>query len=223
MKVKEDTISSRKILIPLTDCDLEAELAMPPAAKGLVILVKGQQRGHNAARCKYLSDSFVSSSIATLRVSLLTEEENVDEMKSREDGDGSYNIELLGERLINLIEWLVTEEETMGLRIGIFASDVSAAAAIVAGVRRPKWLSAIVTSAGKLDLAVKYLAELEVPIRLIVGSRDGELIRINQKVLSILNFEKHLDLIPGSIQQEDIGTLEAIADYGEEWFLKHLS
>jgi putative phosphoribosyl transferase len=58
---------------------------------------------------------------------------------------------------------------------------------------------------------------------LIVGSRDIEVLELNRRAFAELAGEKRLEIVPGATHLfEEPGTLEAVAQLAQDWFVRHL-
>ena len=76
---------------------------------------------------------------------------------------------------------------------------------------------------GRPDLAGESLPLVKAPTLLIVGSRDAEVIDLNQRAQRELRPENRLEIVPGATHLfEEAGTLERVADLARSWFELHL-
>jgi putative phosphoribosyl transferase len=105
---------------------------------------------------------------------LLTKEEGKIDEETREL---RFNITLLANRLTAITDWLLllkTPETQGNLTIGYFGASTGAAAALVAAAKQPDLIKAVVSRAGRADLAgSSYLKHVQAPTLLIVGSKDN--------------------------------------------------
>ena len=61
------------------------------------------------------------------------------------------------------------------------------------------------------------------PTLLLVGSLDTEVIELNRLAMDEMTTEKKLVLVPGATHLfEESGTLEEVAKFSAEWFLRYL-
>ena len=132
--------------------------------------------------------------------------------------------DLLSERVVEVTNWLTAQPESSGLKIGYFGASTGAAAALVAVTRLPQVVGAVVSRGGRPDLARSFLPYVKAPTLLIVGSRDTQVIQLNQMALSLLQVEKRLVLVEGATHLfEEPGTLERVARLACEWFERYLT
>jgi hypothetical protein len=58
---------------------------------------------------------------------------------------------------------------------------------------------------------------------LIVGGRDVEVLRLNQRALALLQCAKRLDVVPGATHLfAEPGALERVAWLARDWFVEYL-
>ena len=82
----------------------------------------------------------------------------------------------------------------------------------------------MVSRGGRPDLAREALAHVVAPTLLLVGSRDEDVIELNQQALALLRCPKELVIIPGATHLfPEPGTLEEVARLAQQWFLRHLA
>ena len=136
------------VLIPAHGVELRGDLAMPEHAKGLIIFAHGSGSSRLSPRNQFVARSLYDAGLATLLIDLLApEEEQID----RVSGRLRFNIDFLAERLVDIIDWLIVNKDTEGLKLGLFGASTGAAAAIVAAVRRDKFVSAVVSRGRRPD------------------------------------------------------------------------
>src|SRR5207237_3096871 len=106
-----------------------------------------------------------------------------------------YDIDMLAGRLLHVLERLPSPSAELPL--GLLGSDTGAAAAIVAAVRRPRGVRALVSRGGRPELAGDALPALRVPTLLIVGAADGEVVAGNRRGRLALRCEERIELVAG--------------------------
>jgi putative phosphoribosyl transferase len=159
--------------------------------------------------------------IATLLFDLLTEEEEDIDQRTREF---RFDIDLLTDRLIGVIDWARKETATATLPLGLFGASTGAAAALGAAASRVDKVAAVVSRGGRPDLALPHLAKVKAPTLLIVGGDDNVVIELNQQAARQLQVEHSLEIIPGASHLfEEAGTLEQVANLACDWFLHYFS
>ncbi len=207
---------TRAIAIPP---GLAGDLTIPAEAKGIVLFAHGSGSSRLSPRNRYVAHVLHSAGLATLLIDLLTPEE---ERLDQATGHLRFDIGLLAERLLNATDWLQSEPETRGLRIGYFGASSGAGAALVAAASRAELIGAVVSRGGRPDLAGDALAHVKAPVLLIAGAKDDAIVEINRRALAQLSGEKKLEIVPGASHLfEEPGTLEQVADLAADWFKSH--
>jgi putative phosphoribosyl transferase len=158
-----------------------------------------------------------AADLGTLLIDLLEEDEAQDRRKV-------FDIELLAERLGAAADWLGSDSETRGIRIGYFGASTGAAAALVAAARQPERIDAVVSRGGRPDLAWNSLLDVAAATLLIVGGLDDYVLELNREALARLTCPKELVVIPGATHLfSEPGALENVASLARQWFLRHLA
>jgi dienelactone hydrolase len=208
------------ISIAVSGTSLSGDLVVPKMATGIVLFAHGSGSSRHSPRNKFVAKVLQSAGLATLLIDLLSEtEEQIDARTAAL----RFDIEALSNRLVEIIDWLVINPQTEGLKIGLFGASTGAAAAIVAATRREKWINAVVSRGGRPDLANTALSELDTPTLLIVGSDDFQVLELNQQALALIQCQKQLSVVRGATHLfEEPGTLEDAARLAQEWFSKYL-
>ena len=153
----------------------------------------------------------------TLLFDLLTESEG-------EDRSLVFDIDLLGDRVMEALDWLQVHPELGHQRVGVFGASTGAAAALLAAAQRPARVAAVVSRGGRPDLATPWLKRVQAPTLLIVGGNDTEVLQLNRSAARALTCEKRLEVVPGATHLfEEPGALEAVAHLAGAWFANHLS
>ena len=157
---------------------------------------------------------------ATLLIDLLTEEEEAEDDRSERL---RFDIEMLAERLVTIVDWLRGRPETAELPIGLFGASTGGAAALVAAAMRPHEVDAVVSRGGRPDLAGAALPRVSPPTLLIVGGLDTPVIEMNRAALAHMRGEVRLDIVPGATHLfEEPGALGRVATLAADWFSRHL-
>jgi pimeloyl-ACP methyl ester carboxylesterase len=200
---------------------LEGNLAIPPAARGVVMFAHGSGSSRHSPRNRAVARALREGGLATLLVDLLTpEEETVDEETARL----RFDIGLLADRLVDATDWLGEFEETRGFAVGYFGASTGGGAALVAAARRPNSVRAVVSRGGRPDLAGAALARVRAPTLLIVGGNDHVVLDLNREALARLRCEKRLEIVPGATHLfEEPGALAEVARLAREWFQRFLA
>ena len=207
------------VRIPAGGVVLDADLALPRDAKGLIVFAHGSGSSRHSSRNRYVAKTLNGYRFGTLLADLLTQEEEAVDLRTRHL---RFDIPMLADRLIDIGGWLQRESRTRDLKIGWFGASTGAGAALIAAARSPDNIMAVVSRGGRPDLAEDYLPQVRAPVLLIVGENDPQVLDLNKSALARLNAESTLEIIPNATHLfEESGTLEAAALLAAEWFRDH--
>lgn len=208
--------TERQVWIPAEPSRLQGSLALPGHPKGLVLFAHGSGSGRLSPRNAAVSGQLQAAGLGTLLFDLLTPVE-------AEDRRNVFDIELLSERLLAATEWADRQPETAGLRVGYFGASTGAAAALRAAAVSPVDIAAVVSRGGRPDLASDALRRVRAPTLLLVGSRDPQVLGLNETALAQLTCVARLAVIPGASHLfEEPGTLEQVGTLATDWFVRHV-
>lgn len=206
--------------IPADGCALDADLAGPNSAGGVVAFAHGSGSSRHSPRNREVAAVLQEAGLVTLLADLLTPEEERADLRT---GHLRFDIGLLADRLVAIAEWLSVEPTTVGRPLGFFGASTGGAAALVAAARCAEGVSAVVSRGGRPDLAGADLGAVRAPTLLIVGGRDDVVLGLNQQALGELRGEKRLEVVPGATHLfEEPGALQTVAGLARAWFLDHL-
>lgn len=214
------------VRIPARDAVLEADLALPPSAElggpvGVVLFAHGSGSGRLSPRNQQVAGELRRAGLATLLVDLLTAEEERADAHTRQV---RFDIDLLADRLVAIVDWLAAEPATGELSLGLFGASTGAAAALVAAALRPERVLCVVSRGGRPDLARHHLADVAAPTLLVVGERDAQVIQLNRAAMSQLPAKKELTIVPGATHLfEEPGALDEVCRLATGWFLAYLT
>ena len=203
------------------DVTLDADVVVPAQARGVVLFAHGSGSSRHSPRNRFVAAELQSAGHGTVLADLLTREEETLDART---GSLRFDIELLTNRVIVLIDWIWGHEPTAGLGVGLFGASTGAAAALAAAALRPEVVKAIVSRGGRPDLAGDSLGSVHQPTLLIVGGRDEQVIGLNEQAAATLRVEHAVQIVPGATHLfEEPGTLEQVAGWAAEWFDHHLT
>jgi dienelactone hydrolase len=155
-----------------------------------------------------------------LLIDLLTPDEEAVDVRTAEF---RFNLEMLADRLVAIIEWLRRRDETSALPIGLFGASTGGGAALMAAAARPHDVAAVVSRGGRPDLAGSSLAKVKAPTLLIVGGDDDPVIQMNRDAMKQMRGQVTLEIVPGATHLfEEPGTLERAAALAGDWFIRYL-
>jgi putative phosphoribosyl transferase len=206
--------------IPAGGTDLEGDLTIPDQATGVVLFAHGSGSSRHSPRNRRVAEALTGRGLATLLADLLTPGEEVRDARTR---DLRFDIGMLADRLIGMIDWLGGRPDTRDLPVGLFGASTGAAAALVAAASRPAEVAAVVSRGGRPDLAGPALIQVAAPTLLLVGERDVPVRELNEQARNAMTVTAELRIIPGATHLfEEPGALEAVADEAGTWFARHL-
>jgi putative phosphoribosyl transferase len=214
--------SERDIIIPIGAVSLEGRLVIPRNAKGVVLFAHGSGSSRFSPRNRRVAETLQARGFATLLFDLLTrEEESVD----RWTAQMRFDIGLLSDRLTKVTNWIAENEDTKELSIGYFGASTGAAATLIAAAELPDLITAVVSRGGRPDLAADALGRVRASTLLLVGERDGLVIRLNQQAFARMQCDhKQLVIIPKATHLfEEPGTLEQVSLAAADWFAAYLT
>jgi putative phosphoribosyl transferase len=195
---------------------LEGDLALPPQARGLVVFAHGSGSTRRSPRNREVAQALQELSLGTLLFDLLTPDEAAERSLV-------FDIDLLGQRLVQTIEWIKRRPALASLPLGLFGASTGAAAALVAAAERPDRVAAVVSRGGRPDLAAGALRKVKAPTLLIVGGGDTEVLELNRAALKSMHETASLKLVPRATHLfEEPGALQRVTDLAAEWFTGHL-
>lgn len=194
---------------------LEGLLTIPDHASGLVIFAHGSGSGRLSPRNTLVAEALNGRRMATLQFDLLTEAE-------ARDRANVFDIPLLGERVLETVQWARADATAGSLPIGLFGASTGAAAALSAAAERPGEIAAVVSRGGRPDLAAAVLDRVRAPTLLIVGGADHGVIELNERALETLACDKRLRIVPGATHLfEEPGALDQVVRAAGDWFEAH--
>jgi putative phosphoribosyl transferase len=216
------TTVEQPVSIEIGGVQLKGDLIVPEEAFGLVLFAAGGEMSRTSSRSRRIAREFEEQGLAVLLVDLLTADEEDEDLRT---GRVRADIPLLAGRLLGVSEWAGRQAELRDLPVGIFGQGTTAAASLMAAAERPRALGAIVCRSGRVDLAGSAVANVQVPVLLVVGGSDAKLIDVNESALLRLGASRRreLVLIPGAQSRlDDPAEIEAVADLASDWFSQAL-
>jgi dienelactone hydrolase len=199
---------------------LHGDLALPSTAGGVVVFAHGSGSSRHSPRNRYVAGVLQRDGFGTLLLDLLTPDEEAADART---AHLRFDVPLLAERLVAVVDWFCGRPETRGLPIGLFGASTGAAAALTAAAARPQHISAVVSRGGRPDLAGDAAARVVAPTLLIVGGLDTEVIRLNRAAMRQMVCERAIEVVEGATHLfEEPGALARVADLAGAWFLTFL-
>jgi putative phosphoribosyl transferase len=206
--------------VPIGKLHLEGDLGMPPQARGIVLFAHGSGSSRHSPRNRFVAGMLEERGLATLLIDLLTRDEEV-----LDDMTGQYRFDLmmLAERLVAIVDWLRKRPDTKALPVGLFGASTGGGAALMAAAARPDEIAAVVSRGGRPDLAGQALRFVFAPTLLIVGGLDTPVIQMNRDAMDQMGPNVVLEIVPGATHLfPEPGALQRVAELAGNWFVEHL-
>jgi pimeloyl-ACP methyl ester carboxylesterase len=212
--------SLHELAIKIKGATLGGEAGLVASASGLVVFAHGSGSSRHSPRNQYVAAILRDHGLATLLFDLLTErEESIDDRS----GELRFNIPFLAGRLVEVTDWLDTQDWAGGLDLGYFGASTGAGAALIAASERPDRVRAVVSRGGRPDLAMEAIPRVRAATLLIVGGRDIPVIGMNETAFARLCEPKRLEIVPGATHLfEEPGALERVSALAAGWFRRYL-
>ena len=213
-------VHTTAVEIPAGATCVRGVLAVPQHPVGLVLFAHGTGSGRHSPRNERIAATLTEAGLATLVFDLLTAREAATRANV-------YDVDLLAERLVDATGWARDEPALDDLPLGLFGASTGAAAALHAAATMNRSggarVAAVVCRAGRPDLVEKDLPRVTAPTLLVVGSRDGQVLKINRRAVGQLGGEAQLEIVDGASHLfEEPGALDTAAALGRDWLLRWL-
>jgi len=200
---------------------LSADLTVADTARGLVIFVHGSGSSRFSTRNRHVAGTLNAGGFSTLLADLLTPEEEAADARTAEL---RFDIPMLAERTVQMIDWAGSYAEVSRLPVGLFGASTGAAAAIIAAARQPQRTRAVVSRGGRVDLAGPALELLRAPLLMIVGGNDYPVMELHERVLERIASPHRYEVVPGATHLfEEAGALEVVSELAASWFERYLT
>ncbi|SRR6266542_496739 len=213
-------LRAHRVRIRVGRAVLDGDLEVPAEARGIVLFAHGSGSSRLSPRNRFVAAALRQIGLGTLLFDLLTGAEEAIDSRTEEL---RFDIRLLADRLFGAKRWLADQNVLDGRSIGYFGASTGAAAALAAAGEPGARIGAIVSRGGRPDLAGESLPRVTAPTLLIVGGRDGPVIRWNEQAFARLRCEKRMEIVQGATHLfEEPGTLQEVARLASDWFVRHL-
>ncbi len=209
-------VGGAPIRIGVGDVTVEGLLDLPEGATAAVVFVDGPRSAPKDPGHGYVAAQLAQAGIGTLRVDLLTPEED-------RHGTAAFDIDLLAGRLRTVTDWFAHRSGTGVCRIGYYGASTGAAAALRAAAGHGPPVSAIFSAGGWSDLAGADVGKVECPTCFVVGDWNQELLESNLRSQAHLTGISELDVVPGAGHRfEEPGMIEQVGALACDWFGEYL-
>lgn len=215
-----EAIKTEKIEIKNDSITLQGRVYLSERPKSWIVFAHGSGSSHSSTRNIAVAKELAEAGHSTLLFDLLTLDEDY-HFANR------FDISLLTKRLILATHWLMGSKYYInGTPIGFFGASTGAAAALTAAATDPlikEYNYALISRGGRPDLASKkILSELNIPILLIVGGKDFDVIKLNQTAAQYLG-NCQIVLVPNATHLfEESGAMTEVTQLAKKWFNLHL-
>jgi putative phosphoribosyl transferase len=212
--------ATRIVHIAADGANLTGELTIPPHAIGLVVFCRTNTPSTSARGSRRVANALLQAGFGTLVFDLLTpDEELIDSATCHLRSDRA----LLARRLIHAIDWLASQPGADTLPLGLYGEGPGGAAALIAACVRSKRVRAIVSHAGRPDLASPVLGRVRAPVLLVACGNDADAARANASAFPRLNGRKELVLVDSATRLlENVDTLGEVVRLTVGWFARHV-
>ena len=130
---------------------LKGHIAGEKSPKAWVVFAHGSGSSRFSERNNWVAGELNKEGYATFLFDLLTSEEDL-------NYENRFDIELLGERLVDAVEWLVHSEFYHGEPIALYGASTGAAAALTAARKIQHCpIYTVISRGGRPDLAGKEI------------------------------------------------------------------
>jgi len=206
----------KNIVINFENIELKGIVSVAEETKGWVLFAHGSGSSRLSSRNNWVAHKFNLAGFSTLLFDLLTPEED-QEFLNR------FNIPLLAERLNIAKQWLRFSSFYHGEPLAYFGASTGAAAALRAAADDNSAVFTVISRGGRPDLAgEECLKHLSIPVMLIVGGFDDEVIRLNEWAKEKLKYSE-LFVVKGATHLfEETGALDEVVRLGKKWLLRYL-
>ena len=210
------------VAVPVGEIRLTADVAVPDEAQGLVLFAHGSGSGRNSPRNRFVAGVLNHSQMATVLIDLLTPDEEQVDVRTAEL---RFDIPLLAQRLIGVVDWISGQPVLSDLGLGFFGASTGSAAALTAAAQRPDIVKTVVSRGGRPDLAGASLKKVLAPTLFIVGGNDTVVLDLNHSAMTQLprQGDHKLEIVAGATHLfEEAGALEKVAALAADWFRRFL-
>ena len=209
-------IAIRREYVHIGKKALPGTLVITDRPTGIIVFSDNCTRDVRNVRNLFFARVLRLYGLGTLMCDLLTEHE-------ANERENAQDIQLLCSRLVEFLSWIENRKDLAGIPIGLLGASTGAAAALSVAAREDVRVGAIVSRAGRPDLARTDLPLVRAATLLIVGSKDQDMVECNRSAMNALKCQKRLDIIPNATHLfTEPGTLDVAAGLAGHWFEQHL-
>jgi putative phosphoribosyl transferase len=221
MEEQRHTPRTTSVRVPVGRQWLGGDLVVPADPRGIVLFAHGSGSSRRSPRNQFVARALERRGLATLLIDLLTpDEETIDDRTAQY----RFDLTMLAERLVEIVDWLRQRPDTKALPIGLFGASTGGGAALMAAAARPDDIATVVSRGGRPDLAGQALRHVFIPTLLIVGGLDTPVIQMNRDAMAQMGPDVVMEIVPGATHLfEEPGMLDRVAVLAGEWFARYLA
>ncbi len=213
-------MTSDAFSIPAGPVELDAQLALPADAVGLVIFALGSDHRLDASH-RQVARILREAGLGTLVFDMLADEER---QRLSHDVHLAFDLALLAERLGSVTRWCQTRGPSLDLPLGFLGSDAGAGAALRVAASDGSSIRAVVSRGGRPDLVGPELRRVRAPTLLLVGELDPLGLDFNLDALGRMSGPHRVEVVPGASHAfAEPGALETVSRRAAAWFRAHMS
>lgn len=209
----------QEILIKAGAVTLEGHILTSAKTRGWVIFAHGSGSSRKSSRNNWVARELNKHGFSTLLFDLLTYQEDM-------IYQNRFQISLLAERLLAATQWLVNSEFYKNEPIIYFGASTGAAAALMSAAEaNAEWqLKGVISRGGRPDLTgEEFFSYINVPVLLIIGGYDTEVIKINLSAASKLK-RVNVEIVPEATHLfEEPGKLNEVVQICLKWLDRIIS
>lgn len=202
---------------------LTIEIAGAKQAKGAALFVLAGNVGREHLGIRQIADRLRRAGYATVLADLLTAEEAV---RDAIDEELRFDIRLLAARAELVLDRIVVIPALSHLPLALVCSGTGGAAGVALAAERPEAIGAMVSMAGRPDLAGSALARVRAPSLFLVGSEDAVAHGFTRTMLEIFprTVASRLEVLRGvGLRFEEGPAAARAAELALGWLESHLS
>jgi dienelactone hydrolase len=210
------TDSPQAIEIPYGAHKVRGYLNIPSGAKGIVIFALRSGRGRDRPRNQYVASVLHHADMATLLLDLLDEREA--DLRSK-----MFHIRLLADRLKTSAQRVRANGMMYNLPLGYLGIGTGAAVALRAAADQGKDVAAIVSCAGRPNLAEESLPHVQAATLFLVAGHDERQIAIHRDAMARMQCIREMKFVHGADHSYSEAALKEVGPLAAEWFQAHMA
>ena len=157
---------------------LDGTLTLPAEPAAVVLFAHGSGSSRFSPRNNFVARVLNRAGLGTLLFDLLTKEEEAIGLSMARL---RFDISLLSQRLLAPTRLVAGAKRNARCRAGLLRLERGGAAALLAAVKRPEAVRAIVCRGSRTDMAAGTVTEVTAPTLLVVGEADTQVLAWNRK------------------------------------------